>query len=236
MRTLYVFGPNFGLPDPSPFCMKAMVLLKMAGLEYESAICDPRKAPKKKGPYLVDDGETVPDTAFIRWHIEKKYGFDFEAGLSEEQRGIGWAIEKLCEDNIYWAIVHERWMIKENCNRGPARFFDAVPGPMRPVVMAIVNRQVKRDLWGQGIGRHSREEIVRIGSRGIDAISQVLGEKAFLLGDQPTGADASVFATVAHALCEIFDTAMLDHARSKANLCAYRDRCMGLWFPDFNTA
>ena len=31
MITLYTFGPKFGLPDPSPFCMKALVLLKMAG-------------------------------------------------------------------------------------------------------------------------------------------------------------------------------------------------------------
>ena len=93
MRTLYVFGPNFGLSDASPFCMKALVLLKMAGLSFQTGDCDPRKAPKKKGPFLIDDGETVPDTTFIRCHIEKKYGFNFDAGLSEEQRGVSWAVE-----------------------------------------------------------------------------------------------------------------------------------------------
>ncbi len=96
MRNLEVFGPGFGLPDPSPFCMKAMVLLKMAGLQYETSICDPRKAPKGKGPVLHDDGSLVPDTTFMRWHIEEKYGFDFDSGLSDQRRGISWAIEKLC--------------------------------------------------------------------------------------------------------------------------------------------
>ncbi|KUO55338.1 MAG: glutathione S-transferase [Alphaproteobacteria bacterium BRH_c36] len=232
MRTLYVFGPHFGLPDASPFCTKAMVLLKMAGLDYETAICDPRKAPKKKGPYLIDDGGTIADTAFIRWHIEKKYGYDFEYGLSAEQRGIAWAVEKLCEDNIYFATLHERWLVDGNFNAGPRVFFEAIPEPLRFAVIAMVRRQVKRDLWGQGLGRHSRAELVRIGNRGIEAISQVLGDKPFLMGDTPKGVDAMAFATVAGTLCERFETGMLAFAQRRANLVAYRDRCMALWFPE----
>lgn len=232
MRNLEVFGPGFGLPDPSPFCMKAMVLLKLAGLEYETSICDPRKAPKGKGPVLHDDGSLIPDTTFMRWHIEEKYGFDFDAGLTEDQRGVSWAIEKLCEDNIYWAIVHERWMVDKNFQAGPVHFFDPIPFPVRQLVVPVVRRQVKRDLWGQGFGRHSRKEIVDLGNRGIDAISQVLGDKPFLMGDEPKGVDAMVFATVASALCETFETDMLGHAKSKANLVAYRDRCMERWFPE----
>ncbi|MEQ8825511.1 MAG: glutathione S-transferase family protein [Filomicrobium sp.] len=233
MRTLYVFGPNFGLPDPSPFCMKAMVLMKMAGLDYESGICDPRKAPKKKGPFLDDDGLQVADSTFIRWHLEEKYGVDLEAGLTDEQRAIGWSVEKLCEDNIYWAIVYERWLIDANFDAGPRVFFDVVPGPMRPLVIAMVRRQVKRDIWGQGFGRHSRDEVVKLGNRGVDAIAGVLGDKPYLLGAEPTAFDASVFSTVAGALCETFDSPMLAHAKSKANLVAYRDRCMQRWFPEF---
>jgi hypothetical protein len=35
MITLYTFGPYFGLPDGNPFVMKAMLLLKFAGLPCE---------------------------------------------------------------------------------------------------------------------------------------------------------------------------------------------------------
>ncbi len=45
MITLYTFGPAFGLPDPSPFCLKAMALLKMSGLEHTCTPGDVRKAP-----------------------------------------------------------------------------------------------------------------------------------------------------------------------------------------------
>lgn len=232
MRTIYVFGPNFGLPDPSPFCMKALVLLKMAGLDYQTALCDPNKAPKKKGPYLDDDGVVVPDTTFIRWHIEKKYGYDFDAGLSDEQRGVAWAVEKLCEDNLYFAILFERWMIDKNFDAGPRVFFQPVPAAMRFLVISMVRKQIKRDLRGQGFGRHSRDEIVRIGKRGLDAVSQILGDRPYLMGDSPCGADALVFSTVAGVLCETFESDLLTHARSKPNLVAYRDRCMARWFPE----
>jgi glutathione S-transferase len=97
MITLYGFGPAFGLPDPSPFVMKAELLLKMAGLPYKADTGGMRKAPKGKLPYIVDDGEAVGDSTFIRWHIEKKYQIDFDRGLTPEQRAIAWAFEKMLE-------------------------------------------------------------------------------------------------------------------------------------------
>ncbi len=61
MITLYTFGPAFGLPDPSPFVMKAMMLLKLAGLDYVEKRADVRRAPKGKLPYIDDDGTIVAD-------------------------------------------------------------------------------------------------------------------------------------------------------------------------------
>ena len=34
MLELHVFGPAFGQPDPSPFCMKGIILMEMSGLPY----------------------------------------------------------------------------------------------------------------------------------------------------------------------------------------------------------
>jgi glutathione S-transferase len=86
MITLYGFGPAFGLPDPSPFVMKAEILLKMAGVPYAVKTGGLSKAPKGKLPYVVDDGEPIGDSTFIRWHLEKKYNIDFDRGLNVEQQ------------------------------------------------------------------------------------------------------------------------------------------------------
>jgi hypothetical protein len=68
-------------------------------------------------PWIVssdDGGERVADSTFIRWHLERKYQIDFEKGLSTEQRAIGWAFEKMAEDNLYWALVDARWFNDAN--------------------------------------------------------------------------------------------------------------------------
>src|SRR6266480_4099965 len=143
MITLYTFGPAFGLPDPSPFVMKAEVLLKMAGLPYRTNTTGLRRAPKGKLPYIDDDGERIADSTFIRWHIEKKYGNNLDRGLSREQRATAWAYEKLAEDHLYWAVVEARWCDDANFAKGPQIFFRRIPSPLRPVVIAMIRRRVR---------------------------------------------------------------------------------------------
>jgi len=162
MITLYTFGPAFGLPDPSPFVTKAEVLLKMAGVPYRTDTTGFNKAPKGKLPYIDDGGAIVADSTFIRMHLEKNYGVDFDKGLSPAERGVALAFEKLCEDHLYWVGLHARWIVDANFNKGPRTFFDNVPAPLRPLVVAMVRRQVRRNLWGHGMGRHTIAEMEQL--------------------------------------------------------------------------
>lgn len=231
MITLHSFGPAFGLPDPSPFVTKAEVLLKMAGLPYTTETGGLGKAPKGKLPYIVDDAETIADSTFIRWHLEKKYHIDFDPGLNAEQRAIAWAFEKMLEDNLYWAVVHERWMDDGNFQKGPRNFFRAVPAPIRPFVVAMIRRQVRRTLHGQGIGRHSPEEITALATRSINATADFLGAKPYMMGAEPTGLDATAFAFVAGILCPVFETPLRIAAERHDNLRNYGDRMTARFYP-----
>jgi glutathione S-transferase len=53
------------------------------------------------------------------------------------------------------------------------------------------------------------------------------------MGERPCGADATVFPFMAHALCPLFETAILTCAVQRPNLVAYRDRLMAQYFPAF---
>jgi glutathione S-transferase len=204
MITLYTFGPMFGLPDPSPFVLKAMLLLKMAGLDYVEDCNGFRNAPKGKLPFIDDDGQKVPDSTFIRLHIEKKYGFDYDAGLTPEQKAIGWMIEKTVEDHLYFLGAAERWMDDDNFAKGPARFFEAAPPPLRPLLRYMIRGKVRKVLHGQGLYRHSAEERRELARRGLSAASTLLGDKPFAFGDEPHGADATLArsARTLQARCE----------------------------------
>jgi glutathione S-transferase len=230
--TFYTFGPMFGLPDPSPFVMKAEVLLKMAKVEYRADTGGFSKAPKGKLPYIDDDGAIVADSTFIRWHLEKKYRVDFDQGLDPAQRATAWAFEKMIEDNLYWVVVRDRWMDDENFTKGPRRFFDRVPAPIRPLIVPMIRRKVRGALQGQGMGRHAEAEIQALGIRSIEALADFLGDKPFFFGANPTGVDATVFAFVAGVLCPVFASRTRTAAEQRENLRRYVGRMTARFYPE----
>jgi glutathione S-transferase len=231
MITLYTFGPGLGMPDPSLFVMKAEMLLKLAGVPYKTAAKGLSGAPKGKLPYIRDGETLVADSTFIRMHLEQKHGIDFDKGLTPEQRGIAWSVEKMCEDHLYWLAVQERWIHDENFERGPAIFFNAVPAPVRPLIKALVRRRVRKALHAQGLGRHTDAERAALAERGIASVAAVLGDKPYLMGQEPCGADATVFAMIASALCPLFESALRRCATTHTNLAAYRGRMMTQYYP-----
>ena len=85
MIKLYKFGPAYGLRETGPFVLKLMAYMKLAGIPFsEHREIDPRKAPKKKIPYIVDEGEAIGDSTFIIKHLKSKFRDPLAEGLSAE--------------------------------------------------------------------------------------------------------------------------------------------------------
>ena len=233
MITLFVFGEFFGLPDASPFVMKAEMLLKLAGLPYQKNAKGFGKAPKGKLPFIDDDGMIIADSTLIRMHLERKYSIEFDRALGERERGIAWSIDKMLEDHLYWALVYWRWMIDANFDRGPRNFFKRAPAIIRPFVVRMVRKNVRARLHGHGLGRHSEAEMTALASRALDALAQILGDNRYLMGSAPCGADATAFAFVANVLTTTFESPLQAKAASLPALVAYRDRMLAEFYPGF---
>jgi len=233
MITLYGFGPAFGLPDPSPFVMKTDVQLKLSGLPYRFERGGPRDAPKGKVPFLQDGDVRIGDSTFIRDHIESKYGIDLDRALTPDERARAWAIERMLEDHLYFALIHVRWMDDANFAEGPAHFFDALPDDVREQVRTEARERLRANLQGQGLGRHSDEEIIDLGARTLRALSRILGDKPCVLSEEPSSADATAFAMVAAVVTPFFDTRLRDAAMRYDNLVCYSERMMERFYPGF---
>jgi len=233
MITLYSFGAYWGMPDPSPFVMKADMLLKLSKLPYEVNTRGFGKAPKGKLPYIRDGEALIGDSTLIRLHLEQRHGIDFDRGLTSYDRAVAWSVEKMLEDHLYWVIVYWRWLNDANFEKGPKAFFQRAPALVRPLVIPIVRKRIRATLHGHGIGRHSEAETTAMASRGIEALSQILGDKPYFLGSQPCGADATVFGFVASFLCPQFESPLRDKMAGMANLVAYNERMMREFYPEF---
>lgn len=233
MITLYGSFPAFGLPQASPFVMKTEVQLKMAGLDYRLEPGAPTDGPKGKIPYVVEADLKIGDSTFIREHIERAHGVDLDRGLSAGERALAWTIERMLEDHLYWAIVHDRWMDEANFLTGPYHYFDRVPEESREAARAAGRQRVADVLYGQGLGRHSTAEVEALGKRSVSALAALVGGKPFLMGAAPSAVDATAFAMTASLMATPFTSGLKNHGQSFANLVAYRDRMMGEYYPDY---
>ena len=84
-----------------------------------------------------------------------------------------------------------------------------------------------------GMGRHSPEEIVELGAWSLTALSEMLGNKSFVMGHRPTSVDAVVFAMLAQILTPFFDSPLRRRAEALPNLVAYAERMMAGYYPEF---
>lgn len=233
MITLYGAGAKFGLPEASPYVTKTEVHLRMAGLSYLKEAAPPQMSPKGQLPWLDDDGELIADSHFIRLHLERKYGVDFDEGLGVAERAQAWAIERMVENHLGWLLVQMRWLIAENYAKGPAQFFQALPPAMQDDMRRDVQAKLGESLRTIGLGRHAEAETLGLGVRSLASLSALLGDKPFLMGPRPTSVDAVVFAVLAGLTTRFFDAPIRARAMGFCNLTEYVDRMMAGVYPEF---
>jgi glutathione S-transferase len=233
MITLFGLGAGFNLPEISPFVTKTEVQLKMAGLGYRKQRAMPPASPKGQLPFIDDGGQLIADSTFIRAHIERKYGFDFDAGLDLAQRAQAWAFERMIEHHLYFGLVGARWVDPVNFAKGPSHFFDGAPDDKRDRLREDAQFRVAENYLISGLGRHAPDDDVELAARSLRALSVQLGDKAHLMGDRPCGTDATAFAILAGLLTPFFDSELRRRAESFGNLVGYVDRMMAQYYPEF---
>ena len=105
LRSFLTASAPFGLPEISLLVTKTELPAgRWLVSPHQKQQAMPPSSPKGQLPYIDDDGERVADSTFIRAHIERKYGFDFDDGLDPLERAQAWAFERMIEHHLYWAL------------------------------------------------------------------------------------------------------------------------------------
>lgn len=137
----------------------------------------------------------------------------------------------MCEDHLYWLVMIDRWLDDENFARGPAHFFNSAPAPLRPFLRNMVRGKIRKAAYFQGLYRHSADERRELARRAVAACAALLGDKPFLFGDEPRGADATLGAFAVSGLAPFFNSAARDAMKESPNLVAYAKRIEARFFP-----
>jgi glutathione S-transferase len=223
--TVFTFSPAFGLPTAGPFALKLLKWLEIAGIPFRQVHeDDSRKGPKKKNPWIELDGERIGDSEIIIDLLAAKYAFDIDVGLTAERRAELHAARRMLEEHFHMIFEWEMFVHPNGTSfaREVAQTMVSplVAGPMA----AMVCRVMKKQLYARGIARHSDEIVAKKGKADVAAVEVLLGERAFLGGDNPAMADVSAYGLIQPMARWPMRTPVADYIKSRPALIAYLDR------------
>ncbi|MEP5731423.1 MAG: glutathione S-transferase family protein [Sulfitobacter sp.] len=224
MITLLTYAPSFGQPAGSPFCIKAIWLLNMSKLSWQrDDLADPRKVPRQKLPAIQIRDQIIPDSDNIRDYLEQN-GADFDQGLSDMEKSTSRAFIRLAEEHMYFHIVLDRWADDIVWPTIRDAYFSEIPKLMRGYITNGIRKSLIKGMHTQGLGRLTAQERLDRLEPDLQAITTRLWHGAFLFGDRPTAADASVAAMLATMRATPGKTLLKTRIAEDEILCRYIDR------------
>jgi glutathione S-transferase len=230
----FVFGTGWGVPFPTagPFPLKLCTWLRMADLPHEIVIeNDPRKGPKGKSPWIELDGVRLGDSGIIMAHLGQRFGVDLDAHLDDHQRARALAVQRMLEDHYHQAFEHQLFLGRGGDGR-IEEYLATMPRLLRLILPHVLTRQLRQQLHARGLGRHDEQEIIAQGKADLDALSRLLGDQEYVLGDRPSSIDACVFGFLGVTVYVTGDNPLFVHAATRQNLKAYCERMRARYFPE----
>jgi len=230
---LVVFGskPAWNTPDFSPFVIKLETWLRLAGIPYERRDRgNPLQAPRGKIPFIELDGRRMGDSQLIIETLTARYGVTLDEGLSPREVALAQVVRRTLEEGTYFAALRLRWLEEDGWGLQYAAFKELFPALIAPLALPMIRRKVRAAAQAQGVGRHSREEVMAMAVADLAAVEVILGDQAFLLGESPRSVDATVYAFLVAIQRHPGDTPAHAAARSP-RLLAYTERLAARYWP-----
>ncbi|XP_001606801.2 failed axon connections isoform X2 [Nasonia vitripennis] len=240
---LYQFPRTPLLPSLSSYCLKVETWLRLNGIQYEN-VDHKMKFRSKKGqlPFVELNGEEIADSTIILRELGQKYGKDIDACLSTEQKSVAHATISMIENHLIWVVHCWRTKNLDQMLKGYKVNLQHALGTRIP--NGILNfffkftfgRKGTRKVKAQGMGVHTPEEVLQFGCADLKVLCDMLADKPFFFGDEPTTLDVVAFANLAQILYidkEIpfaFRDYMQENCPNLVGHCSrMKERCFSDW-------
>ncbi|GFO00371.1 failed axon connections homolog isoform x3 [Plakobranchus ocellatus] len=212
-------------PSMTPFAVKLETYLRLAKIPYQNDFRHKRSS-KGKFPWISYNGEPVADSQLAMEYLNTKLGVDLNKDLKLDEKAKAHAFRVMVDEHMYWCLVYFRWIYDRNQKSMAISF----PWWARAIGKFIVAKQ----LHAQGMGRHTVQEVKQILMQDLEALSDQLGEKPFLMGENPCEVDCSVFGMLAQFVFSNHDNITQGLVQEHfPNLYLYTLRMKGKLWPDW---
>ncbi|XP_034999184.1 failed axon connections homolog [Hippoglossus stenolepis] len=225
--------PKSGVPSLSPFCLKMETYLRMVDLPYQNYF-DGKLSPQGKMPWIEYNQEHVFGSEFIMDFLEERLGVSLNKSLTPQEKAMSRAITKMVEEHFYWTIAYCQWVD----NLEETQKMLSVSGPLSDLLKWILSHLtggiVKREMYGHGIGRFSKDEVYALMEKDMRTLATILGDKKYFMGSKLSAVDAAVFSHLAPAMWTLPGTRPEQLIKGELiNLAMYCERIRRRFWPEW---
>lgn len=188
----------------SPFCDKIRRALHWKGVPYRvrevplAETLGVRKVnPAGKLPCLEADGRFVSDSTEIAYWLEERYPEPPLLPADPAQRAQVHVLEDWADESLYFYEMRLRFTLPHNARRFVPELVRHDAAWLQALAPYVLPRVLKATLSRQGLGRKPLDAVLRDVDRHVAALTGLLGEREWLVGDALTLADLAVFAQLA---------------------------------------
>ncbi|MGQ0619264.1 MAG: iIsoprene-epoxide--glutathione S-transferase [Panacagrimonas sp.] len=230
MIHLYGSVPGWTVPCLGPMTTKVSYFLTLSEIPFEFKPADlsqlDRDSPNGKVPFVDDEGTRIADSMLIIEHLRRRFGDRLGEGVTLREQGTMLAFNRLIDEHLYWiAVIQPRYVADADWQY----YLRLIAGTddISPELQAFGDAWRGRVLKGYENGgwtRLPKETLYARARQDVDALSDVLGDRPFFMGDCPRWIDASVLAILRHVIDAPFSFDTRHYAAGKRNLIAYMER------------
>nr|XP_022326069.1 failed axon connections homolog [Crassostrea virginica] len=215
-------------PSIMPFAVKLETYLRMVKVPYKNVHDSyQHRSSKGKLTWIEYNGTQVADSEFSIKFINQTFDVDPDKHLTEEQQAMAYAMQVMVEEHTYWAVTLFRWVHEraEKINK-----YLGVPAILRYFLVEGLRKKCK----AQGLGLHTPQEVRQIMAADLRTLQTFLGNKLFLLGDEPCKADCAIFGLLSQMYWQSFGGENETTIKEFPGLCSYCERMKARFWPDWD--
>ncbi|XP_034017678.1 failed axon connections homolog [Thalassophryne amazonica] len=225
--------PKTGAPSLSPFCLKMETYLRMLDLPYQNYF-DGKLSPQGKMPWIEYNQERVSGTEFIIDFLEERLSVSLNKSLTPQEKAMSRAITKMVEEHFYWTIAYCQWVDNLEETQKILSISRPLSDLLRWILSHLTGGIVKREMYGHGIGRFSREEVYALMEKDMRTLAILLGDKKYIMGSKLSTVDATVFSHLAPAMWTLPGTHPERLIKGELiNLAMYCERIRRRFWPEW---
>ncbi|GMT17397.1 hypothetical protein PFISCL1PPCAC_8694, partial [Pristionchus fissidentatus] len=172
----------------SPYCVKVEAFCRLHNVKVERRYTVSARGKNNKLPFIELNGWQIADSQIILRRLATH--FNLNAYPDTLNAGVGHMIERTLDNHTYHLVQYAQTRVVVPMMRHI--LVGKVPASLHPIAVPISAWYFKRKLLKQvrsSIGRFTDDEYDELLKNDLLQLQNILGERSFLLGEEPTQVD-----------------------------------------------